>query len=83
MISCEDLAGVAIRVEQFELELSPKSMLTVRLERCSHNDYAMTSERVRNARPEFDEARRASVDFLFDHIVQTRVTRYREPLANT
>ena len=93
VIPYEDAAEVAIRVEQFEAELSPDgqattcvlamraAMLTVRLERCIRYDDATTADRVRFAEVDFDEARRANADFLFDHIAQAPVTRYRELLA--
>ena len=93
VIPYEDAAEVAIRVEQFEAELSPDghattsvlamraAMLTVRLERCIRYDDATTADRVRFAGDDFDEARLANADFLFDHIAQAPVTRYRELLA--
>ena len=93
VIPYEDAAEVAIRVEQFETELSPDghattsvlamraAMLTVRLERCIRYDDATTADRIRFADADFDEARLANADFLFDHIAQAPVTRYRELLA--
>ncbi len=77
VIPAEDAGRVADRMRSFEAELGPTgevgralvgraALLSVRLERCVLHESAATSERMRRAVDDFDEARLDQVDRLVD-----------------